>query len=128
MTPAHSRDPKGDRTRSDRQPEDMTVGEPWRPPDRVDISFAHFLSPASFRPVEKITPSAWCEHAPFAFWLVEQLKPEMFVELGTHHGFSYFAFCQAIRMAGLSTAAFAVDRWTGDEHAGFYGEGVYQTV
>ena len=87
-----------------------------------------FLSALSFRSPEKIVPSAWHEHAPFAFWLVEKLGPRVLVELGTHNGFSYFAFCQAIRMAGLSTAAFAVDRWTGDEHAGFYGEEVYQGV
>jgi hypothetical protein len=86
------------------------------------------VSSSSFRPPERIVPSAWHEHAPFAFWLVEQLRPNLLVELGTYYGFSFFAFCQAIRMAGLSTAAFAVDLWTGDEHAGFYGEEVYQSV
>src|SRR5664280_1083884 len=91
-------------------------------------SLAGFLSPVSFRAPEKIVTSAWHEHAPFAFWLVEQLRPNNFVELGTHYGFSFFAFCQAIRMAQLSTAAFAIDLWTGDEHAGFYGEEVYQGV
>jgi Methyltransferase domain len=87
-----------------------------------------FLSDLSFRMPERVVPSAWHEHAPFAFWLVEQLKPRMLVELGTHHGFSYFSFCQAIRMSRLSTAAFAVDTWTGDEHAGVYGDEVYQGV
>jgi hypothetical protein len=92
------------------------------------LNFNDFLSTLSFRPQEKVVASAWHEHAPFASWLVEQLSPRMLVELGTHNGFSYFAFCQAIRMAGLTTAAFAVDRWTGDEHAGQYGEEVYQSV
>ena len=87
-----------------------------------------FLSPLSFMSPEKIVPSAWHEHAPFAFWLIEALRPKIVVELGTHNGFSHFAFCQAIRMAGLGAAAFAVDRWTGDEHAGFYGEEVFQKV
>lgn len=87
-----------------------------------------FLSALSFRAPEKIVPSAWLEHAPFAFWLIEKLRPRILVELGTHNGFSYFAFCQAIRMAELSTAAFAVDLWTGDEHAGFYGQEVYRSV
>src|SRR5690349_8731822 len=79
---------------------------------------SEFLSINAFRIPELIVPSAWHEHAPFAFWLVEKLKPRLFVELGTHLGFSYFSFCQAIRMAKLDTIAFAVDRWTGDEHAG----------
>jgi hypothetical protein len=92
------------------------------------LNLNDFLSTPSFRSPEKIVASAWHEHAAFAFWLVEQLSPRMLVELGTHKGFSYFAFCQAIRMAGLSTAAFAVDCWTGDEHAGHYGEEVYQSV
>ena len=43
-------------------------------------------------------------------------------------GFSYFTFCQAIRITKANTAAFAVDRWTGDDHAGWYGEEVYQGV
>jgi glycosyltransferase involved in cell wall biosynthesis/predicted O-methyltransferase YrrM len=87
-----------------------------------------FLSINAFRVPELLVPSAWHEHAPFAFWLVEKLKPCLFVELGTHFGFSYFSFCQAIRMAGLNTVAFAVDRWTGDDHAGWYGDEVYQQV
>ena len=95
---------------------------------RHDGLLADFLSPASFRPPERIVRSGWHEHAPFAFWLVEQQRPKILVELGTHCGFSFFAFCQAIRMAQLSAAAFAVDHWTGDEHAGFYGEDVYEGV
>jgi signal transduction histidine kinase len=96
--------------------------------DRDVSSLANFLSPLSFRLPEKVVPSAWYEHAPFAFWLIEQLRPNFLVELGTHYGFSFFTFCQAIRMTGLSTAAYAVDLWTGDEHAGFYGEEVYEGV
>jgi O-antigen biosynthesis protein len=99
-----------------------------RSPISRALNLNDFLSTPSFRAPEKIVASAWHEHAAFAFWLVEQLSPRMLVELGTHNGFSYFAFCQAIRMAGLSTAAFAVDCWTGDEHAGHYGEEVYQSV
>jgi hypothetical protein len=72
--------------------------------------------------------SAWHEHLPLAFWLVENFRPATVVELGTHYGVSYFAFCQAVKQLGLDTRCFAVDTWLGDEHAGRYDESVYATV
>jgi Methyltransferase domain len=86
------------------------------------------ISPVSFWVPDYICQSAWIEHAPFAFWLCEALRPRRFVELGTHYGYSYFAFCQAIDRLGLATTAYAVDTWKGDEHAGFYDESVFQSV
>jgi hypothetical protein len=77
---------------------------------------------------EHLSVSAWIEHAPFAFWLTDALRPRCIVELGTHHGYSYFAFCQAVQRLGCNTAAYAIDTWAGDEHAGFYGEAVFQAV
>ena len=86
------------------------------------------LSPASFWIPEYVCQSAWIEHAPFAFWLVDALRPRRFVELGTHNGYSYFAFCQAIERGALDTLTYAIDTWQGDEHAGFYGDSVYNSV
>lgn len=68
--------------------------------------------------------SAWAELIPFAFTLIEKLRPSVFVELGTHYGDSYCAFCQAIQKASVNCQAYAVDTWEGDEHAGFYGQDV----
>ena len=86
------------------------------------------LNHTSFWCPEFIENSAWIEHAPFAFWITGILKPRTFVELGTHGGYSYFAFCQVVASLGLETRCYAVDTWKGDEHAGFYGEEVFERV
>ncbi len=81
-----------------------------------------------FIPEHSGRESAWTEHAPFAFWLIDMLRPKNFVELGTHAGFSYFCFCQAVARLQTNTICCAVDTWLGDEHAGFYEESVFQNV
>lgn len=68
--------------------------------------------------------SAWVEHIPFAFFLTSLLRPRVYVELGTHYGDSYCAFCQEASTLGLDIRAYAVDTWSGDDHAGHYGADV----
>lgn len=72
--------------------------------------------------------SSWHEHIPFAFALVAATRPRVLVELGTHRGDSFGAFCQAVEGLALPTACYAVDTWRGDEHAGAYGEEIFEEL
>ncbi len=80
--------------------------------DRLD-------APILFTEPRRLTPySTWQQHIPFAMWLTGLARPNLLVELGTHYGDSYCAFCQAVETLGLDTRCFAVDTWEGDPHAG----------
>jgi GT2 family glycosyltransferase len=84
------------------------------------------LTSASFWNPLHILDSAWHQHAPFAFWLMEAVRPDTLVELGTHAGFSFLAFCQAVDRLHLPTAVYAIDTWEGDDHAGFYDNHIFE--
>lgn len=80
-----------------------------------------FAHPIILSTPKRLVYSAWNGHIPFGMLLIDLLRPNVFVELGTHSGASYCAFCQAILERGLTTQATAVDTWSGDEHSGTYG-------
>jgi len=92
------------------------------------VSPHSFVSPASCWMPDLINGSAWLEHAPFGFWIVDALRPRTIIELGVHGGFSYSVFCQAVQRLNLAARCFAIDTWRGDEHAGYYGDEVYHAV
>lgn len=78
---------------------------------------------------QRLTSMAfWQKHIPFAFALTEMLRPNVYVELGTHMGDSYCAFCQAVDTLGLETTCYAVDTWAGDEHTGQYDDSIYEEL
>jgi O-antigen biosynthesis protein len=90
-----------------------------RGPRVPDSKIPSWISSASLWLPEYISESGWLEHGPFAFWLIDAARPHTFVELGTHSGYSFFAFCQAVEALGLGTQCYAV---------GFYGEDVFSSV
>jgi hypothetical protein len=87
-----------------------------------------WVSAESYWHPRRLVLSAWLGHAPFAFWIMNAVRPATLVELGTHNGFSFFTFCEAARRLRLDTRCFALDTWQGDDHAGFYGEEIFADV
>jgi hypothetical protein len=88
------------------------------------------LPPSKFLP-RRYKPrnvGGWSGHLAFASDLVAAIRPGLIVELGTHWGESYFTFCQTVEDCGLNCLCYAVDHWQGDEHAGQYGEEVFDEV
>lgn len=86
------------------------------------------IKAASMSPGRVTSITSWHRHIPFAFAIVGMLRPNTFVELGTHCGDSYSAFCQATRAFDLQTKCFAVDTWEGDSQAGYYGDEVFREL
>jgi len=80
----------------------------------------------AFTPVETLVPSAWSSLIPVMFGLIALLRPRRFVELGSHHGCSFFAASQAMQALNLKAEAIAIDTWQGDPQAGYYAEEVFE--
>jgi predicted O-methyltransferase YrrM len=72
--------------------------------------------------------AGWIGHAPFLKFLIREIEPKVYVELGVHYGFSYFTACQSIKELNLSTKTYAVDTWQGDDHAGSLDNEVFDKV
>jgi glycosyltransferase involved in cell wall biosynthesis len=94
--------------------------------DTLAYLWAPELDPLFWREERtQVETLAWCGHVPFAHWLIGALKPRTFVELGTHRGVSYSAFCEAVTRNKLKTRCYAVDTWQGDVQTGCYSEDAY---
>ena len=76
----------------------------------------------------RIAPSAWATHVPFGMLLVDLLRPQTIVELGTFYGVSYCAFCQAVQELGITAHAYAIDTWRGDKHGGYFDDEVLEDL
>ena len=71
----------------------------------------------AFRPARLAPPFEQQGHIPFVVWLVRQLKPGQFVQLGTQSGNLYFAVCQTVAEHQLSTRCCAVGTWQAEDLA-----------
>src|SRR5438045_1169448 len=88
-----------------------------------------FDRPILYATPDRLTPeSFWIEHIPFAFWLVDVARPSLIVELGTHAGDSYCAFCQAVVALGYPAKCHAIDTWQGDLHTGPYAQSILKDL
>ena len=76
----------------------------------------------------KLKFAYWEGHRDFAYDLLQFVRPERLVELGSQYGCSLFTFCQAVRDFKLNTEINAVDLWSGDIGAEITGEEVYALV
>ncbi|HSE85005.1 MAG TPA: glycosyltransferase, partial [Candidatus Binatia bacterium] len=102
--------------------EEMMPQEPGQSASIKKMSFNPLKHPIAFSIPRRLTPlSFWHEHIPFAMFLVDLLRPDVIVELGTQYGDSYCAFCHSVHQLNLSTRCYAIDNWEGDPHVGSYG-------
>jgi len=95
------------------------------PDNELEFLCSTNIEPLFWTPERLDYSSGWWGHVPFAFWIVTACKPRLLLELGTHHGVSYTAFCEAIARSQLDARCYAVDNWAGDPHAGSYDDQVY---
>ncbi len=93
----------------------------------LDALVSPSLDPLFWRAERLGIASAWWQHVPFGHWVVRATRPRSLVELGTHTGVSYSAFCQAVARSHLDTRCYAVDTWRGDPQAGIYGRAVQRS-
>jgi len=93
------------------------------------MKIQNIIGSESFQRPQHLVESSWLEHAPFAFWLIQNQKPKKIVELGSFNGFSLFCFCQGIKNSGLEgTEIYAIDTWQGDEHTSYYDNKIFNKV
>jgi hypothetical protein len=78
--------------------------------------------------VNLFVDSAWIGHAPFLKYLIREIKPNNYVELGVHNGFSYFVACQSFLENNINGKTYAIDHWLGDGHVGQFTASVYEEV
>lgn len=82
---------------------------------------------ARIKPV-RLKSSWWIGHIPFAFELINALRPNTVVELGTYNGSSFCAFCQMINHLKVPAKCYGIDTWEGDIHMGKLDHAIYSEL
>jgi GT2 family glycosyltransferase len=91
--------------------------------------FSKLLSPEYFGPrIERYLGDSWCMHLPFAYDLMREFAPKVFVELGVKRGESYFAFCQSAAENKINVRCHGVDSWRGTLQTGGLDPGLQAEV
>lgn len=83
------------------------------------------LEASGFKPDFHGRQSSWLGHTHFAHFIMNAVKPSIFVEVGTQRGHSYFSFCQIVKECELPTKCFAIDPLKKDDEGGFCREDFY---
>lgn len=65
---------------------------------------------------KRLIRADWVGHIPFLYYLMTELQPSLYVELGVFHGDSYCAACQVVEAKKLPTRLVGIDCWEGDIH------------
>ena len=79
-------------------------------------------------PKRLVIPYAWIGHIPFLQWLISEVKPNNYVELGVHTGNSFCAAAEVLKLTNPSAKAYALDTWEGDHQASHYGEEIFLEI
>ncbi len=90
----------------------------------ADLLFPTYTGPR----IARYFGEHWSMHLPFAYDLMRELRPSVFVELGVYKGESYFTFCQSVEENDLPTLCYGIDTWQGDVHTGAYDASFGQEV
>jgi hypothetical protein len=90
-----------------------------RPRSTARADFAKLVAPTYLGPrIERYLGDSWSMHLPFAYDLMRNLAPEVFVELGVKQGESYFSFCQSAAENQINVQCYGIDSWRGDIQTG----------
>jgi Methyltransferase domain len=82
--------------------------------DLSSLTLPAYLGPR----IQRYIGDSWCMHLPFAYDLMREVAPKVFVELGVKEGESYFTFCQSAAENQISVRCYGIDSWRGDIQTG----------